>query len=180
MKTVQLKDKTFGISIPESEILGAVKTVADKINNDLKGRDPLFLVVLNGAFMFASDLMKMIDLPSQLSFVKFSSYEGTQSSGKMRELIGLNDDISGRTVVVVEDIVDSGYTMSLMINDLKKRNVFDLRIATLLSKPDALKYPVKLDYIALEIPNDFIVGYGLDYDGYGRNLKDIYTLIPEK
>lgn len=177
MKTVTLKDKTFGISIPETELLKAVDNVAEKMNADLKGKNPLFLIVLNGAFMFASDLLKRVEIPAQLSFVKFSSYCGTCSSGNVTELIGLNEDVKGRTVVIIEDIVDSGRTMYGMVEKLKSMGVGELRIATLFFKPEALRYDLKIDYAAMEIPNDFIVGYGLDYDGYGRNLRDIYTLI---
>ncbi len=177
MKTVTLKDKTFGISIPETELLKAVDNVAEKMNADLKGKNPLFLIVLNGAFMFASDLLKRVEIPAQLSFVKVSSYCGTCSYGNVTELIGLNEDVKGRTVVIIEDIVDSGRTMYGMVEKLKSMGVGELRIATLFFKPEALKYDLKIDYAAMEIPNDFIVGYGLDYDGYGRNLRDIYTLI---
>ena len=177
MKTVTLKDKTFGISIPETELLKAVDNVAEKMNSDLKGKNPLFLIVLNGAFMFASDLLKRVEIPAQLSFVKVSSYCGTCSSGNVTELIGLNEDVKGRTVVIIEDIVDSGRTMYGMVEKLKSMGVGELRIATLFFKPEALRYDLKIDYAAMEIPNDFIVGYGLDYDGYGRNLRDIYTLI---
>jgi hypoxanthine phosphoribosyltransferase len=177
MKTVTLKDKTFGISIPETELLKAVDNVAEKMNADLKGKNPLFLIVLNGAFMFASDLLKRVEIPAQLSFVKVSSYCGTCSSGNVTELIGLNEDVKGRTVVIIEDIVDSGRTMYGMVEKLKSMGVGELRIATLFFKPEALRYDLKIDYAAMEIPNDFIVGYGLDYDGYGRNLRDIYTLI---
>lgn len=177
MKTVTLKDKTFGISIPETELLKAVDNVAEKMNADLKGKNPLFLIVLNGAFMFASDLLKRVEIPAQLSFVKVSSYCGTCSSGNVTELIGLNEDVKGRTVVIIEDIVDSGRTMYGMVEKLKSMGVGELRIATLFFKPEALRYDLNIDYAAMEIPNDFIVGYGLDYDGYGRNLRDIYTLI---
>ena len=177
MKTVTLKDKTFGISIPETELLKAVDNVAEKMNADLKGKNPLFLIVLNGAFMFASDLLKRVEIPAQLSFVKVSSYCGTCSSGNVTELIGLNEDVKGRTVVIIEDIVDSGRTMYGMVEKLKSMGVGELRIATLFFKPEALRYDLKIDYAAMEIPNDFIVGSGLDYAGYGRNLRDIYTLI---
>ena len=177
MKTITLKDKTFGISIPENEILAAIDKVAEKMRQDLEGTNPIFLVVLNGAFMFAADLMKRVDIQAQMSFIKLSSYSGTGSTGTVNEIIGLNEDVKGRTVVIVEDIVDSGLTMSKMVEILKAKSVADLKIATLFFKPDALKYDLTLDYVVMPIPNDFIVGYGLDYDGYGRNLRDIYTLI---
>lgn len=177
MKTITLKDKTFGISIPENELLTAIEKVAEKMRKDLEGKNPIFLVVLNGAFMFAADLMKRVEIPAQMSFIKLSSYNGTNSTGSVNEIIGLNEDVKGRTVVIVEDIVDSGLTMSKMVEILKNKGVSELKIATLFFKPDALKYPLNLDYVVMPIPNDFIVGYGLDYDGYGRNLRDIYTLI---
>ena len=177
MKTVTFKDKRFGVSIPEVELLKAVDNVAEKMNADLKGKNPLFLIVLNGAFMFASDLLKRVEIPAQLSFVKVASYSGVESTGKVTELIGLNEEVKGRTVVIIEDIVDSGRTMYGMVEKLKSLGTDDIRIATLFFKPEALQYDLNIDYVAMNIPNDFIVGYGLDYDGYGRNLRDIYTLI---
>lgn len=178
MKKVTLKDKTFGLSLPESEILKAIDTIAIDMNRDLEGKDPLFLVVLNGAYMFASDLMKRVEVLGEVSFVKVSSYQGTESTGETTELIGLNEEIAGRTVVIVEDIVDSGLTMSKLVKSLHDKGAGEVKVATLFFKPESLKHELHLDYVALRIPNDFIVGYGLDYDGYGRNLRDIYTLIP--
>lgn len=154
-----------------------VERVAADINRDLAGCNPLFLSVLNGSFMFTADLMKCLSIPCELSFVKLASYEGTSSSGKMKELVGLNEDITGRTVVIVEDIVDTGFTMQHLIEMLKARNPERILIATLLVKPDKLKVDLNIDYIAMNIPNDFIVGYGLDYDGLGRNYRDIYTVV---
>lgn len=177
MKEIQLKDKRFAIEISEDHILKQVRRVAEKINNDLVEKKPLFLVVLNGAFMFASDLMKNIDIDCEISFVKLSSYQGTQSTEKVKELIGLNENLKGRTVVIVEDIVDTGITMEGIINDLHKKGVAETRIATLLFKPEAFQKSYKVDYIGMEIPNDFIVGYGLDYDGLGRNFRDIYKIM---
>lgn len=145
--------------------------------NDLKDEKPLFVSVLNGSFMFTADLMKYLDMPCEVSFVKLASYEGTSSTGKVKELVGLNDDITGRTVVIVEDIVDTGLTMQRLVETLKARNPKEVRIATLLVKPDKLQVPLDIQYVAMNIPNDFIVGYGLDYDGLGRNYRDIYTVI---
>lgn len=179
MNTVQIKDKSFSLSIPESEILKAVKNVAVQINTDLAGTNPLFICVLNGAFMFASDLMKEIDFPCEITFIKLSSYEGLYTSGSVKEIIGLNESVVGRNVVVVEDIVDTGITMERILESLIAKGAKDIHVATFLQKPDALKRDIKIDYIAMKIPNDFIVGYGLDYDGYGRNLKDIYTVISD-
>ncbi|MFT3993532.1 MAG: hypoxanthine phosphoribosyltransferase [Dysgonomonas sp.] len=176
MKSVKIKDKEFELFLTQETIEKAIDDIAEKMTKDLDGKDPLFICVLNGSFMFASELMKRISIPSEVSFVKMSSYRGINSSGKIKEIYGLEEDIKGRTVVVVEDIVDTGYTMSLMLEQLEADQPSDIKVATLLLKPDALKTKVQLDYVALEIPSDFIVGYGLDYDGYGRNLPDIYKI----
>lgn len=173
---VQIKDKSFEHFIDFQDIQNAVKTVATRMNNDLKDKNPLFLAVLNGAFMFMGDLMKEVSVPCEISFIRLASYQGLKSTENVQEVFGLTEDIEGRTVVIVEDIVDSGNTMLMLIKQLEKRNPKEIKIATLLLKPDALKHDVKLDYVALEIPNDFIVGYGLDYDGYGRNLNNIYKI----
>ena len=179
MSVVKIKDKTFKTFIPEQEILTRVKAVADKINTDMAGKKPLLLAVLNGSFMFAADLMRYITIPCEISFVKLASYEGTTSTGKVKEVIGLNEDICGREVIIVEDIVDTGKTMERMMDTLGTRNPASLHICTLLLKPDKLKIPLNIEYAAMEIPNDFIVGYGLDYDQEGRNLRDNYTLVEE-
>ena len=176
MQTIQLLDKKFALSIPEKTIVEKISIVADKINADLADKNPLFVAILNGSFMFAAELMKKINFPCQISFVKLASYHGTTSTNNVLELVGLNENLAGRTVVIVEDIVDSGLTMTKVVELLKSRGAEKILISTLLLKPSALQYDLKLDYVALEIPNDFIVGYGLDYDGYGRNLKDIYTI----
>ncbi len=176
-QTIQVKDKNFAISIPEAEILQRVKAVAARINEDYKGQNPIFLAVLNGSFIFAADLLREVDLPCEISFVKLASYEGTQTTGAIRELIGLNVDITGRPVIVVEDIVDTGVTMVHMLETLKKQNPSSIDVCTLLLKPGKLQAQLDIRYCCLEIPNDFIVGYGLDYDGFGRNTRDIYTLV---
>lgn len=178
MKRIKLLDREFGISIPASDIKKAIWQIADKINRDLKDKNPLMVCILNGSFMFSADLMKLIEFPCQISFVKLASYEGVSSTGTVKELIGFNEELKGRTVVLLEDIVDSGITVENSVNQLKKMGAGDIFVVTLLFKPDALKRDIKLDYIGLEIPNDFIVGYGLDYNGYGRNLPDIYSVIP--
>ena len=175
MSIIKIKDKSFKTFISEAEIQTRVKAVADKINRDLEGKNPLLLAVLNGSFVFAADLMRYITIPCEISFVKLASYQGTTSTGEIKEVIGLNEDISGRTVVIVEDIVDTGATMKRMIETLGTRNPKALHICTLLLKPDKLTVPLDIKYVAIEIPNDFIVGYGLDYDQQGRNLRDIYT-----
>jgi len=177
MPNIQIKDKQFSLSIPEVEILKAVKEVGLAINRDLAGTNPLFICVLNGAFMFAGDLMKTINIPCEITFIKLSSYEGLYTSGTVKEIIGLNESVVGRNVVVVEDIVDTGITMERILSSLKAKGANSIHVATFLQKPDALQKDIKVDYVAMKIPNDFIVGYGLDYDGFGRNLKDIYTVV---
>ena len=179
METIVIHDKKFRLSIPESEIQAAVKKVGDKISADLEGQNPLFIGVLNGAFMFAADLMKNISIPCEITFVKLASYEGIYSTGSVKEILGLNESVIGRNVVVVEDIVDTGITMERILNSLTVKGAASIRIATFLQKPDALQRDIKIDYIAMKIPNEFIVGYGLDYDGYGRNLRNIYTVVSE-
>jgi hypoxanthine phosphoribosyltransferase len=176
MKTVKIKDKEFQLFLTQEAIEKAIDEVARKLNNDLDGKDPLFICVLNGSFIYASELMKRVTIPCEVSFVKVSSYKGVTSTGKLKEIYGLEEDIKDRTVVIVEDIVDTGYTMSLILEQLSCDEPKEILVSTLLLKPDALKQPVQVDYVALEIPNDFIVGYGLDYDGYGRNLPDIYKI----
>lgn len=177
MKKVQVKDKEFAIYLKEKQIQKAVEKIADQINKDLHGKVPLFLVILNGAFVFASTLLKNIKLDCEISFVKLSSYVGTQSSQHIRELIGLDRVLKNRTVVIVEDIIDSGITMEYTTQKLRDMEAADVKIATLLFKPDAFIKDYKIDYIGLEIPNDFIIGYGLDYDGFGRNYPDIYKIV---
>jgi len=177
MSTITIKDRKFSLSIPEEKIQEAVKKVAEKINRDLVDKNPLFICVLNGAFMFAGDLMKSVDIPCEITFVKLSSYDGLYTTGAVKEVIGLNESVVDRNVVVVEDIVDTGITMEKILSSLQSKGANEIKVATFLQKPDALQRDITIDYIAMKIPNDFIVGYGLDYDGYGRNLRDIYTVI---
>ena len=177
MSIVKIKDKTFQTSIPEAEIKQRVKELAARISKDLEGKNPLLLGVLNGSFIFAADLMREMTIPCEISFVKLASYQGTTSTGSIKEVIGINEDLSGRTVVIVEDIVESGLTIKRMMEQLGTRNPASVQVCTLFFKPDRLKEDLKLDYVAFEIPNDFILGYGLDYDQQGRGLKDIYTLV---
>ena len=177
MSTIKIHDKVFRTSYSEAEILQHVKSVADRLNKDMEGKNPLFLAVLNGSFIFAADLMRMITIPCEISFVKLASYQGTLSTGKVKEVIGINEDITGRTVVIIEDIVESGLTMKRMIDTLGTRNPESVHICTLLLKPEKLEVDLNVEYAAMEIPNDFIVGYGLDYNQQGRNLREIYTLV---
>ena len=179
MSIIQIKDKKFSLSIKDTEILAAVKNVAHQITEDLAGTNPLFICVLNGAFMFAADLLKEINFPCEVTFVKLSSYSGLVTSGSVKEIIGLSESVVGRNIVIVEDIIDTGITMERILDSLAAKGAKDVHVATFLQKPDALQRDIKINYIAMKIPNDFIVGYGLDYDGYGRNLKDIYTVVPE-
>ena len=179
MSVVKIKDKTFKTSIPEKEIKARIQAVADRINHDLADKNPLFLAVLNGAFVFAADLMRMITIPCEISFVKLASYQGTTSTGKITEVMGINEDLTDRTIVIIEDIVDTGLTMKRMIESLGTRHPASVHICSLLVKPEKLQVNLNIEYAAMEIPNDFIVGYGLDYDQQGRNLPDIYTLVNE-
>ena len=157
MSIVKIKDLTFKTFIPESEIQQRVKAVAEKINKDLDGKNPLLLAVLNGSFVFAADLIRNITIPCEISFVKLASYQGTTSTGKIKEVIGLNEDLTGRTVVIVEDIVDTGFTMKRMIETLGTRHPESIHICSLLVKPDKLQVPLDIEYAAIEIPNDFIM-----------------------
>ena len=179
MSVVQILDKKFKTSIPAPEIKERVKAVAERINNDLKDKNPLFLAVLNGSFIFAADLMREITIPCEISFVKLASYQGTTSTGKITEVIGINEELSGRCVVIVEDIVDTGLTMKRMLETLGTRSPAEIHICTLLVKPDKLQVDLDIEYAAMKIPNDFIVGYGLDYNQQGRNLPDIYTVVED-
>jgi hypoxanthine phosphoribosyltransferase len=179
MSRVKIKDKTFETSISETEIKQRIREVAARINKDMAGKNPLFLSVLNGAFIFTADLLREITVPCEVSFVKLASYQGITSTGKVHEVLGINEDLTGRSVVIVEDIVDTGRTMKQMIESLGTRNLGSVDICTLFVKPDKLEEPLDIKYSCFSIPNEFIVGYGLDYDQQGRNLKDIYTLVEE-
>ena len=179
MKTIRLHDKQFKHYIPANQIHKAIDALADQMNKDLKNEPlPLFVSVLNGAFMFTSDLIRKMEFDLELSFVKVSSYSGTQSTGKVDEIIGLNCKIEGRTVVIVEDIVDTGVTIVKLVEMLQKYHPKEIRICTLLLKPDQYKESITIDYVALKIPNAFIVGFGLDYNSLGRQLPDIYVIDP--
>lgn len=178
MKTVKLLDREFRVSIPEGDIDKVITQMAEKMNKDLKGKDPLFICILNGSFMFASDLMKQITVENvQITFMRLSSYDGMGSTGKVKKLMGFTEDLKDRTVVLLEDIVDTGITISNTLEQIKDFEAKEVLIATMLFKPKALIRDVKLNYVGMEIPNDFIVGRGLDYDGMGRNLPDVYTVI---
>lgn len=176
MDKIKVRDREFAVSISEEKIKARVAEIAAQISHDLEGKRPLFLAVLNGSFVFAADLLRGIDTPCEISFVRMASYEGTSSTGDVKQLIGLKEDIKDRTVVIVEDIIDSGLTMVHLLDLLKEKQPADIKIAALLVKPGNLKVNLDIPYCCFEIPNDFIVGYGLDYDGEGRNLPSIYTV----
>jgi len=174
---VQVHDKQFKLVISEAEIQKEVNRIAVEMNLELADKDPIFLGILNGAFMFASDLYKQLTFPCQITFLKLASYSGTQSTGSVKQLIGINRDLKDRVVVVLEDIVDTGVTLETIIRQLSGYQPAEIRVATFLHKPEATVMEVNLDYVGMKIPNDFILGYGLDYDGYGRNFKEIYQLV---
>ncbi len=177
MKQVQLKDKTFEVSISSEKVQHTVTEIANMLNQDYKDKQiPLFISVLNGSFMFTADLLKQINFDCEISFLKLSSYKGTSTTGSVKQLIGINEKISGRDVIVLEDIVDTGITLEEIVKELNKFGASSVKITTLLFKPEAYNKDIAIDYVGIEIPNDFIIGYGLDYDGLGRNLPDIYTL----
>jgi hypoxanthine phosphoribosyltransferase len=176
MTEIQLKDKTFELFIPEKVIRKEIRRVAKDIVRDMKEKNPLFICVLNGAFMFASDMIKGMNISCDIGFIRVRSYEGIHSSGLIKEVQGFVDTVENRHVVIVEDIIDTGHTISYLVNKLQTENPASVKIACMLFKPNALETDIKPDYCALEIPNDFIVGYGLDYDGLGRNLKNIYKI----
>jgi len=178
MKTVKLLDREFKVSIPAEKIDGVIAEMAEKMNKDLAGKNPLFICILNGSFMFASDLMKLITVQNaEITFMRLSSYDGMNTTGNVKKLMGFTEDIKDRTVILLEDIIDTGITISNTLEQLKDHQAKEVLVATMLFKPDAIKRDITVDYIGLNIPNDFIVGRGLDYDGLGRNLPDVYTVI---
>lgn len=173
---VEIYKKSFKLFMPEEQIQIRIRALATAINQDLKADNPLFLAILNGSFMFAADLFRWITIPAEISFIKLASYKGTRSTGRVVTSIGLENDMYDRTVVILEDIVDTGKTLHEFLPQIKHRQPRKLLITSLLSKPDARNYPIKIDYLGFDIPDKFIVGYGLDYDGQGRNLRHIYQL----
>lgn len=176
MPQVTLHDKTFESYLTEKEILQAIQSMAARINADYEGKKPLFLAVLNGAFMFASDLMKEISLPCEISFLRVSSYQDMNSTGQVSEVIGLKENVQGRHIIILEDIVDTGQTVYALLQNLTGKEPASIEIAALLIKPECVQHPLQVKYVGKSIPNDFVVGYGLDYNGLGRNLRDIYVV----
>jgi hypoxanthine phosphoribosyltransferase len=176
MPPIKLHDKTFDSYLSEQQIQEKVKQIAEQLNHDYKGRRPLFIAILNGSFMFAADIFKNLNIDAEICFIKLASYKGMKSSGNVITAIGLDVDLFGRDVVILEDIVDTGKTLNEFLPKLDHQQPSSLKIAALLHKPDATQYALKIDYLGFSIPNKFVVGYGLDYDGLGRNIKEILQL----
>ena len=177
MDWIQLKDKQFEVLISEESLLKKIGQIAEQLNKDLKDKDPVFICVLNGAFMFATELFGRFQSTGEIAFIRLKSYDKMNRNSKIKEMYGLEKDIEGRHIVVVEDIIDTGHTMEYLLSVLKEKNPTSIRIATLLFKPTALQLDIKPDYVVAEIPNDFVVGFGLDYDEHGRNLRNIYKVV---
>jgi len=170
-------DKEFEPYLSAAEITNKIQQMADAINRDYAGKRPLFIAILNGSFMFAADLFKAVTIDAEICFIKLASYKGTKSSGQVITAIGLDTDLIDRHVVILEDIVDTGKTLSEFLPQLHHHHPASMKIAALLHKPEATVYPIKIDYLGFSIPNKFVLGYGLDYDGLGRNIKEIYQLV---
>lgn len=173
---MKIKDKEFELFISEEKIQQRVQEIAHTLNTKYEGQTPLFIGIMNGSFMFAADLMKYIDIPSEISFIKVSSYEAMKSSGNVKELVGIQENIFNRHIIFLEDIVDTGRTMEQLISSFSELGAKSIKVCSLLFKPESLKAEVTIDYLGFSIPNAFVVGYGLDYDGLGRNLRDIYQV----
>lgn len=176
MATIHVHDKYFVPYLSEGEIIEKIKQLADKINTDYEGKSPLFISILNGSFMFSSDLFKYLTIDAEICFIKLASYKGTKSSGQVVTAIGLDTDIAGRDIVILEDIIDTGKTLSQFLPQVYNQQPSSLKIAVLLHKPEATVHPVEIHYTCFSIPNKFVLGYGLDYNGLGRNLSQLYQL----
>ncbi|MFT6053679.1 MAG: hypoxanthine phosphoribosyltransferase [Roseivirga sp.] len=179
MESIKVRDKEFEVYLASSDIQQRVAAIAEEINKEYKTKNPLFIGILNGSFMFASDLMKSVNIPCEIAFIRMSSYQGMSSSGAPKQVLGLQENVFGRHLVLIEDIIDTGITMDQVIGFFHERGPKSIKVATLLVKPEKLEKDLKLDFVGFEIPEKFVVGYGLDYDGHGRNLKDIYQLKGE-
>src|SRR6478609_503658 len=179
MSTIKVHDKTFVPYLPEALILEKVKELAAELNKDYAGKRPLFIAILNGSFMFAADLFKELTIDAEICFIKLASYKGTKSTGQVLTAIGLDTDITNRHIVILEDIIDTGKTMNEFLPQLHNQQPASLKIAVLLHKPDATVFPIQIDYCCFSIPNKFVLGYGLDYDGLGRNIRELYQLSEE-
>ena len=176
MQEVTILDKNFEVMISRKQIENRVKEIASQLNAEYKNKNPVFIGVLNGAFLFMADLFRNIETPCEVSFIRVSSYSGTTSTGTMKQVVGLSGNLKGRHIILIEDIVDTGATLTFLMKELSQHQPASVKLVTLLFKPAALQKPVKVDYCGFEIDPEFVVGYGLDYDGYGRNLQDIYVL----
>jgi hypoxanthine phosphoribosyltransferase len=174
---ISLHNKQFEPYLPAAHLASAVQELATRLNQDYTGKTPLFIAVLNGSFMFVADLMKCLNLDCEVSFIKVASYQGTSSTGQIKEVLGLSEDIQNRHVIILEDIVDTGHTMRMLLDTLGDKQPASLEVATLFLKPECLQHELPIRYVGLSIPNDFIVGYGLDYDGLGRNYPDVYKAV---
>ncbi len=179
MANITVHDKTFIPYLPESLIIEKIKELAIQLDADYAGKKPLFIAILNGAFMFASDLFKELSIEAEICFIKLASYKGTKSTGQVITAIGLDIDITERHVIILEDIIDTGKTMNEFLPQLRNQQPASLKVAVLLHKPDATVFPIKIDYCCFSIPNKFVLGYGLDYDGLGRNIRELYQLDGE-
>lgn len=179
MPLIKVRDKSFDIFLSEAQIQQRIAELADQINRDYKGKTPLFIAILNGSFMFASDLFKHLTIDAEICFIKLVSYKGMKSTGHITTAIGLDQDLYGRDVIIIEDIVDTGKTLGYFLPKLEHQQPASLKIAALLHKPEATVHPLQIDYTGFSIPNKFVVGYGLDYDGCGRNLKEIYQVAQD-
>ena len=179
MSVIQVLDKKFKPYISAAQISKRIKELAKEINVAYEGKRPLFIAILNGSFMFASDLFKDINIDAEICFIKLASYKGTRSTGNVITSIGLDEPLKDRHIVIIEDIVDTGNTLHQFLPQLYNQQPASLKIASLLHKPDALKYPIIIDYLGFNVPNIFLLGFGLDYDGLGRNLAEIYQLIED-
>ena len=176
MQRIHLRDKDFELFITDAEIQAAVERMAQQIVLDMAGKRPLFVGILNGAFMFVADLMRALNGAYELTFARYSSYAGTSSTGVLQEVMPISVDVKGRTIILLEDIIDTGFTMSQVMAKLREQGAEEVRLATMLFKPESLKVDLKPDYVGLQIPPAFIVGHGLDYDGLGRAYRDIYVI----
>lgn len=174
---VKLHDKSFEINIPATEIQNRILELGRMIDGAYQNKTPVFLIVLNGAFLFAADLLKATTIHCEVNFIRVSSYAGTSTTGAVKNVLGLSQSLKDRDVIIVEDIIDTGHTMVFLLNEIMKHQPASIEIASLLLKPEALQHTIEAKYIGFSVPNDFLVGYGLDYDELGRNLKDIYKLI---
>lgn len=177
MSIIRVHDKQFEPYLTANEISARIKTLAGQLDKDYAGKRPLFIAILNGSFIFAADLFKELTIDAEICFIKLASYKGTKSSGQVITAIGLDTDLFGREVVIVEDIVDTGKTLSEFLPQLKHQQPASMKIVALLHKPEATVFPIPIDYLGFSIPNKFVVGYGLDYDGLGRNIREIYKLV---